>query len=513
MPIAPEYLHLVFPDTVFNALLYGRASRDPKKKGRSVADQIDSGRALCDEHNWPIAEIFDQDVDRSASRHAKRKRKDFEALLTAIESGRGRIVVAWEASRYYRDIEAYIRLRNACMENNVLLCYNGQVFDLSKREDRKATAQDALQAEDEAEGIRDRNLRTMRAQANKGRPHGRILYGYARHYDPDTGDLVEQYPHPDRAPIVLEIFERVAAGESEYSIIQDLRTRGERLPGIEWSYHHVTALIRNPGYAGHRVHQGKILREADWPAIVPQDLFDQVQQIVNDPARLTTKDWSVKWLLSGIARCGECAAAPHLRVMKNRKYKAYQCSEGFHTAMRTEMLDAYVEQALLDWLQYRAASAFRTDDQEARAAKARLRLDSLDRQLKEARKRATTFDEETGEPLLSQESLSALEASLLPLVKKAKAEAEVVHAPPLMRGLIGRADVAERWEELTMEQRRSVIRGSVNIRLHRARKRGVRRIEPGRVVLTFLGEEGFRASLRHARGTAPALAPGRPGTG
>jgi hypothetical protein len=32
MPLAPEYLHLVFPNTQFEALLYGRASRDPKSR-------------------------------------------------------------------------------------------------------------------------------------------------------------------------------------------------------------------------------------------------------------------------------------------------------------------------------------------------------------------------------------------------------------------------------------------------------------------------------------------------
>src|SRR5690606_35092785 len=132
-----------------------------------------------------------------------------------------------------------------CMAAGVLLCYNGQVYDLSKREDRKATAQDAIAAEDEAEGIRDRNLRTTRATAKKGTPHGRILYGYARRYDPDTGDLIEQYEHPDRGPIVREIFERIAAGETEYSIVQDLRGRGERLPGVEWQLYHLPTMLRN----------------------------------------------------------------------------------------------------------------------------------------------------------------------------------------------------------------------------------------------------------------------------
>ena len=456
MPIAPEYLHMVHPDVVFDALLYGRASRDPKKKGRSVADQIATGREMCEAYNWPIAEVFDQDVDRSASRHAKRKRRDFEALIESIEAGRGRIVVAFEASRYYRDVEAYILLRNACMNNNVLLCYNGQVYDLSKREDRKATAMDAIAAEDEAEGIRDRNLRTTRATAKKGTPHGRVLYGYARRYDPDSGELIEQYEHPERGPIVLDIFKRIAAGETEYSIVRSLREDGERLPGIKWDLYHLRTMLRNPGYAGQRVFQGEVIGKASWPAIVPQELFDQVQQIVGDESRKTTKDWSVKHLLSGIARCGECGDRPHLRTVKTRRgARAYQCSQGYHTMMRTELLEGYVEEALLGWLR---------------------------------------------------------------LIKKAKQETEVVEAPPLVRGLIGAEDVDDRWEALAVEQQRTVVRACVNVRLNRARARGVRSIEPGRITLVFAGEEGFRAQQRHVRVSAHAKGQGpaseaSPGTG
>ncbi|MGW0495093.1 recombinase family protein [Streptomyces sp. NPDC003007] len=508
MPIAPEYLHMVFPDTTFDALLYGRASRDPRKRGRSVDDQLDTGKGMCDAFGWPIAETF-KDIDRSASRHARRRRDDFEALIAAIEAGRGRIVVAFEASRYYRDIEAYIRLRNACRANNVLLCYNGQVYDLSKREDLKATAMDAIAAEDEAEGIRDRNLRTTRATAKKGTPHGRVLYGYARRYDPDSGELIEQYEHPARGPIVREIFERIAAGETEYSIVRDLRERGERLPGIRWELYHLPTMLRNPGYAGQRVFQGEVIGKATWPAIVPQELFDQVQQIVGDESRKTTKDWSVKHLLSGIARCGECSDRPHLRTVKTRGgARAYQCSQGYHTMMRTELLEGYVEQALLDWLRTRAADAFRTDEQQARAAKARVRLKALEMQLEQAREKAETFDEETGEPKLSLESLTRQEAILLPLIKKAKQDTEVVEAPPLVRGLIGVEDVEDRWEALAIEQQRTIVRTCVNVRLNRARARGVRSIEPGRITLVFAGEEEFRAQPRHVRGSVHAAGKG-----
>lgn len=506
MPIAPEYLHLVHPGVTFNALLYGRASRDPKKKGRSVADQIDSGRDLCDTHGWPVIEVFDQDVDRSASRHAKRTRGDFEALLAAIESGRGRIVVAWEASRYYRDIEAYVRLRNACMENNVLLCYNGQVFDLSKREDRKATAQDALAAEDEAEGIRDRVLRTTRAQAKKGLPHGRILWGYTRHYDPDTGDLIEQAPHPERAPVVLEIFERIAGGETEYSILQDLKSRGEREPGVEWGYYHLPNMLRNPGYKGRRVFQGQDFGDATWPALVPEELFDQVQRIVGDESRTTVRDYAVKHLLSGIARCGVCPDEPHLRVGKARGYLVYGCSAKFDAQMAKAKLDAYVEEAVLTWLGSEAARAFyQAGDQEQRAERARAQRAALELQLGKAQEQATTFRADGITPVLSVESLAVMEGRLLPLIRAAKEASGVVSAPPMVGRLIESGSRDVMWsEEMTIEQRRSVLRSVVNIRLNRARARGVRSIEPGRIGLAFANEAGFRVRPRYVRVTARA---------
>lgn len=506
MPIAPEYLHMVHPGVRFDALIYGRASRDPKKKGRSVADQINSGRDLCDTYNWPVVEVFDQDVDRSASRHARRQRKDFEALLAAIEANKGRIVVAWEASRYYRDIEAYIRLRNACMAASVLLCYNGQVYDLSKREDRKTTAQDAIAAEDEAEGIRDRVLRTTRSQAKKGLPHGRILWGYARRYDQETGDLIEQYPHPERAPVVLEVFERIAGGETEYSILQDLESRGERLPGIPWDYYHLPTMLRNIGYKGRRLHQGADFSEATWPALVPEELFDQVQQIVGDESRNTVRDYAVKHLLSGIARCGVCPDEPHLRVAKNRGYLAYGCSAKFDTQMMESKLDAYVEEAVLTWLGSRAARVFfQSGDGEKRAERARTQRAALERQLNEAREKATTFRADGITPILSLESLAAMEERLLPMIRAAKDAAGEIVAPPLVGRLVESEDRDVIWsDELTIEQRRSVLRSVVNIRLNKARARGVRVVEPGRIELVFTDEPGFRARPRYARAIARA---------
>lgn len=494
MPIQPEFLHLVYPGP-FPTLLYGRASRDPKKKGRSVGDQMRELKALCAKHDWPIVGIFDKDVDRSASRHRKRERDDFEALLTAIESGQARIVAAWEASRYYRDLEVYVRLRNACAENGVLFCYNGVVYDLSKREDRKATAQDALQAEDEAEGITDRNLRTARLLAEQGAPYGRIPEGYARRYDPDSGDLLEQIEHPDRGPIVREVFTRFAADENMSSILEDFRRRGVKTgQGSDWQLHNLRHVLRNRAYIARRVRYGKDIGEAQWPALTDESTFHLVQQKLRDRDKRESRDTGVRWLLSGIATCGPCDGESVLCIRRNRGHLGYTCRECFRVSMEQSKMQVYVEHGVIEWLSSAAAAAaFRTDKESSESEAARRRYDQLTRQLKEARDLAATFNAD-GTPMLSVLSLASLEAQLTPQIEAAQAAAEVAGVPPILRGLIGRPDVDEVWEDMVLSQQRSVLRAVVNVRLHAASRQGVRSIEPGRITMVYAGEPGFKSS-------------------
>ncbi len=509
MPTPPELLHLVYPGP-FYTLLYGRNSVDPKQKGRSVGAQMRVLRKMCDDHGWPIVGVFDKDVNRSASRHAKRERPDFENLIDAIYAGKARIVAAFEASRYYRDIEVYIRIRNACAETGTLFCYNGMVYDLSKRADRNATAQDALRAEDEVEGIRERNLRTINQLAEDGLPAGVVLYGYVRRYDPETGDFVEQIEHPVHGPIVREIFRRAAASEHLTTIVNDLNSRGILTrSGKPFSRRRIRGMLMNRSYAGIRVHRGEALRAAQWPALVDEDTFNHVQAILTAPGRRTAPSNKVAHLQTGIALCGEhgnrdgCGDEPRMRYLKNNKRRSYGCSTDYHTTINEVLLDAYVEEAVVRWLSSKnAADAFRDDAEIEEAAAARRRHEALTRQLREARERAGTFDE-LGQPKLSLDSLSVLEARLRPAIAAADEAAHRVGVPPILRDLAGRPDAEAAWEALDMSQKRTVLRQIVTVRVFKARAPGVKVIEPGRVTLAFIGEPGFKGGSRPAPADVP----------
>src|SRR4051795_677977 len=207
------------------AVIYTRVSSDPNDRGRSVHEQEMDCRAVCSREGWEVVAVF-ADNDRSASRYATRERPEHRKLIRFIEDGHADVLVTWEASRAQRDLAAYARLRDLCERRKVLLSYSGRTYDMAEADDRFGTGLDALLAERESDQTRKRVLRAVRANAEKGRPHGKLLYGYRREYDPGTRELIGQVPDPDTAPVVQEAARRVLAGETPYAVAQNFNRRG-----------------------------------------------------------------------------------------------------------------------------------------------------------------------------------------------------------------------------------------------------------------------------------------------
>src|SRR3954470_1662349 len=211
------------------AAIYTRVSSDPNERGRSVSEQEAECRAVCDRNGWKVVDVL-SDNDRSASRYAVKSRPAYQQLIERVDAGDCDVLVTWEASRAQRDLAAYASLRDLCERRGVLLSYSGRTFDMADADDRFGTGLDALLAERESDQTRKRVLRAVRANAEKGRPHGKLLYGYRREYDPGTRELIGQVPDPQTAPVVQEAARRVLAGETPYAVAQDFNRRGIRPP-------------------------------------------------------------------------------------------------------------------------------------------------------------------------------------------------------------------------------------------------------------------------------------------
>lgn len=492
-------------DGIGDGWLYGRKSAyhgKQKGRGRSVREQMSAGRLWCDENSVPVAGQYVDD-DSSASRLGGDSREDYERMIADIETGKIKprdIVVAWESSRLHRDLAVYVQLRDACWKGDVLWCINGRVYDLSKREDRKASAYDAIQSEDEAYQISDRVKRTLRSNAAAGRPHGVPLWGYRRIFDPDTGDLAKVVVVEEVAEILRPLWFRVKELQTVGSIRADLNRHGIRSPaGKEWSSNkQVTSLLLNPAYIGKRVYRGQIVGDAIWPPLLALDdgsadeeTFYAVQAILTERKKASTRDNAVKHLISGIATCSVCGrpawTAPH-----HAGYRKYWCSSGGHFACKADPVDDYVTASIVQRLARRdAAKLYAVPQKEDPAAKKI--LGNI------ARWRAELTD---GEQLvedgeLTMARLAKMEQRLLPKIEEAETRLGDARVDPLLAGLIRPSveEVFAVWAALEMTQKRAVIRAMIEVLEIRPMGAGRRNVSPEEhVTLTWRRRGSVRAT-------------------
>jgi DNA invertase Pin-like site-specific DNA recombinase len=471
------------------AFVYDRTSRDIKGTAseRANADQNTENERICQRLGAVIVARF-TDPGKGASRHSKSKRDDYERMVERVERAECDILVVWEASRAYRELGMYVRLRDLCTKHKVLLCYNGQVFDMTRGNDRFLTGLNALQAELEADVIRDRVLRTTRLNAERGRPHGRLPYGYRRVYDERTGALVEQVPDEEQAPIVQEIARRAAGGQSLYLIAKDLNDRGVPGPtGRPWDPQILPDLIRKPTYIGKRQHQGRVVGDAVWEPILDEETYYACVRLFSDPARRTSKGSAVKFLLSGIARCSVCKGVARPRRSFEKDRWAYTCvaTGCFKASIQVVPFDALVKEALLEYVERPefVAALGRSAGGDATAA-ALAEAEALEAQLADAREMAGRW--ENGQLALSVASLASLERQLLPRIESARERAQSAEVPHALREIAGPGARA-RWDAMgeDLTWRRSVVRPLVVPWMNPAGK-GVRGIRPGRFDLEWL---------------------------
>jgi site-specific DNA recombinase len=464
------------------ALVYCRVSLDQRGDARSVNEQETESRAWADREGWTVARVISE--TGSASRFAKstKARSHWDTVVAEIQSGAYDILLTWEASRATRDLAVYADLRDLCAAAGVLWGYSGTVYDLQARGDRFRTGLDALLSEDESHRTSDRIKRSVRARAQAGAPHGKLPYGYRREYDTTTGALLRQVPNEETAPIVREIYRRVAGGEGLHTIAVDLTRRGIAPPrparsprakdGQAWLASTVKRIALNPTNVGQRTHQGVIVGDATWPALVDRATFDKAHGILTQPGRLTRGgDSTARWLLSGIATCGIPGCGGPMRIYTNRGTKTYTCHWCFKVTRRAEPVDQHVSDLVVELLAHintgpddRAPSP-ELDD-------ARAELDAL-------RTRLESFTDAASEGQVTPAALGRIEAKLRPQIHLAQLRVAQLSAP----AALSRFDLTDPqafWGAASMADKREVLRAAVRVVIHPA-GRGKRIFDPSLV--------------------------------
>jgi DNA invertase Pin-like site-specific DNA recombinase len=426
-----------------DAVIYTRVSLDPRDTKKSVAEQEAECRAVAEREGYRVAHVF-SDNDRSASRYARKTRPGYAAMLDYLRSGKADAVIAWESSRLTRDLGTYAALRDLCRTHDVVRIVGGKVLD----PDDLGAGVHALMDEHASAETSKRVLRSVRANAAKGRPHGRLGYGYRRVYDPASRQLTAVVEHEDQAPILREVARRFLAGESFYAIARDLTERDVPAPhgAAKWYATNLRRLLGNPTYHGERVHNGEVVAAAVWPPIFDDPTWYQVKNRLADPERKPKREGAVRHLLSGVAKCGVCGA--RMNVGRNRGRRSYQCMSGFHTARREDLTDAVVVDIILARLNKPDVLELLADNDDAAVREAVA-------EAQDKRARLQTFVDAAADGSITAAALGRIETRLLGEIAAAEARARRAASTHALDQAIGIN--RPQWDALPMATKREVI--------------------------------------------------------
>lgn len=301
------------------AVIYARYSSDNQRE-ESIEGQLRECTAYCVKNDITILRTY---IDRALSAKTD-NRPDFQRMVKDSAKGLFDVVIVWKLDRFARNrydsahYKAQLRkygVKVLSATENISEGPEGIIL-----ESMLEGMAEYYSAELSEKVIRGHTENALKCKYNGGTP----TFGYVIDKD------MQYQLDPRTAPVVLEIFTRYDQGATMKEIMEEMRQKGvTTVRGKKIDLNFMARLLKNRKYIGEYSYRN-IVTPGGIPAIVPQDLFDRVQQrlAVNRkaPARHKAED---DYLLTTKLFCGTCGAMmvgeSGTSSSKGRKYHYYRC--------------------------------------------------------------------------------------------------------------------------------------------------------------------------------------------
>ena len=299
-------------------VIYARYSSDSQRE-ESIEGQIRENRAYAERNGIEIVGTY---IDRAYSARTDR-RPDFQRMIKDSAKKKFDVVIVWKLDRFARNRYDSAKYKAALKKNGVKVISAMEPISsdpsgilLESVLEGNAEYYSAQLAENVTRGLRENVLQYKSTG-------GTLTMGY----------VVDEQKHfqidPLIAPIVLEIFTMYADGISMKEISEQMKIRGVRTHrGGAVNIDCITRMLHNRRYIGEYKFRD-IVHPDGIPAIVPQELFDRVQERLavtkKAPAKHKAED---EYLLTTKLYCGECErvmVGESGHSMTGATYRYYKC--------------------------------------------------------------------------------------------------------------------------------------------------------------------------------------------
>jgi DNA invertase Pin-like site-specific DNA recombinase len=408
---------------------------------------------------WTV-EIVRTDNDTSA--YSQRKpRPQYLALLDDVQSGRINAIVAWAGDRLHRsprELEDFIDL----LEKYGVAVQTVQAgpIDLATPAGRLVARQLGAVARYESEHRSARIARKHQELAEAGKPNGgRRPYGYTKDHKVE----------PAEAAILKECAQRLLAGESVRSVTRSLNDN--EIPSASGGTWYTTTLrdmLVNPRAAGMRQYKGKIIGRGTWEPILDEDTWNALRTLLLDPSRNKTTTTARKHLLTALARCGVCERSVISGGIsgwgdERRRYATYRCITRTHFVRKMSEIDKQVEALVVARLSQPDALALSSEpDRRNDAVRLAQQIEAVQKRLEGEAIRYAEDDSMTAP------EYKAIVGRLRERLNDFMQKQARLQAPDraVLKGLVGRPNVEEVWNNLELSRKRAVIDLLMSVYIH-----------------------------------------------
>ena len=301
------------------AVIYARYSSDNQRE-ESIEGQLRECTAYCKKNDITILRTY---IDRALSAKTDH-RPDFQRMIKDSAKGLFDVIIVWKLDRFARNRYDSAHYKAQLRKYGVkVLSATENISDGPEGiilESMLEGMAEYYSAELSEKVIRGHTENALKCKYNGGT----ITYGFT--IDKDKYYQID----PCTAPVVLEAFTRYDKGATMKEIMDYLMENGvTTVRGRKIDLNFIARMLKNRKYIGEYSYR-HIVTPGGIPAIVPQDLFDRVQQRLETnkkaPARHKAED---DYLLTTKLFCGTCGAMmvgeSGTSSSKGRKYHYYRC--------------------------------------------------------------------------------------------------------------------------------------------------------------------------------------------
>jgi site-specific DNA recombinase len=302
-----------------------QAAKDETSEGYSIPAQREACLRHIAERGWNMAGEF-TDAGESARTADRPMLKDM--LRRLAEGGIGAVVVH-KIDRLARSMEDHVAIRAALRHAGV------QLVSVTENIEETASGRlvegiHALMAEFYSANLAGEIRKGMTQKAKMGGWPTKAPVGYLNVREKIAGkEIAKIVLDPERALLVRETFRLYATGEYSLPELQStMQAKGltspyARRPGAPVSVSKLAELLTNQFYVGV-VQWGGARYEGQHKALIPQSLFDRVQETLRARDVAGVRQRRHEHYLKGLLHCGECGRRLSLTLAKG-KYLYFYC--------------------------------------------------------------------------------------------------------------------------------------------------------------------------------------------